>query len=77
MGNVVSFEARRAARIPVRVSVYPLAADIADVEIVTPDHTTNVIASRYEAAALMQRLERSSNTAADLADFVTTHGEGP
>ncbi len=75
MSNVVSLEARRTSRIPVRVYVYPLSADIADVEIVTPDHTTNVIASRYDAAALIQRLEHSANPAADLAGFVEAHGE--
>jgi len=76
MSNVVSLEARRTSRIPVRVSVYPLTADVADVEIWTPNHTTNVIASRYAAATLMQRLETSADPAADLAGFVEAHGEG-
>jgi len=76
MSNVIPFNVQRAARVPVQLKVYPLSADIADVEIVTPDHTTSVIASRYDAAALMQRLERSANPAADLVGFVEAHGEG-
>lgn len=53
-----------------------LSTDFADVEIVTPDHAVTITASRYDAAALMQHLERRANLAGALAGFVEAHKEG-